>query len=88
MAIKLPKSLLWISESTVEALLKFYDYPHPKKTGEIIEGYDKTHALRSAKMCAAVATYLGYDKEIVREELSNKPIIFSVGLARARPPTP
>ena len=52
MTIKLPKSLLWISESTAETLLKFYDYPHPKKTGEIIEGYDKTHALRSAKMCA------------------------------------
>jgi hypothetical protein len=67
MTIKLPKSLLWISESTVEALLKFYDYPHPKKTGGIIEGYDKTHALRSAKMCAAVATYFGYDKEIVRK---------------------
>ncbi len=67
MTIKLPKSLLWISESTVEALLKFYDYPHPEKTGGIIEGYDKTHALRSAKMCAAVATYFGYDKEIVRK---------------------
>ena len=65
MAIKLPKSLLWISESTVEALLKFYDYPHPKKTGEIIEGYDKGHALRTAKMCAAVARHLGHDKKVV-----------------------
>ncbi len=65
MAIKLPKSLLWISESTVEALLKFYDYPHPKKTGEIIEGYDKGHALRTAKMCAAVARHLGHGEKVV-----------------------
>ena len=65
MAIKLPKSLLWISESIVEALLKFYDYPHPKKTGEIIEGYDKGHALRTAKMCAAVARHLGHGEKVV-----------------------
>ncbi len=32
MTIKLPKSLLWISESTVEALLKFYDYLKSCKT--------------------------------------------------------
>ena len=49
MTIKLPKSLLWISESTVEALLKFYDYPHPKKTGEIIEGYDKDSRTKNCK---------------------------------------
>ena len=65
MAIKLPKSLLWISESTVEALLEFYDYPHPKKTGEIIKGYDKGHALRTAKMCAAVARHLGHGEKVV-----------------------
>ena len=62
-----PKTFLLISESTAKSLLKFYDYPHPEKTNKIIEGYDKDHALRSAKMRAAVATYLGYDKEIVRE---------------------
>tara|TARA_Y100000817_G_scaffold313297_1_gene309119 strand:+ start:336 stop:1214 length:879 start_codon:yes stop_codon:yes gene_type:complete len=62
-----PKTFLLISESTAKSLLKFYDYPHPEKTNKIIEGYDKDHALRSAKMSAAVATYLGYDKEIVRE---------------------
>ena len=62
-----PKTFLLISESTAKSLLKFYDYPPPEKTNKIIEGYDKDHALRSAKMSAAVATYLGYDKEIVRE---------------------
>jgi len=62
-----PKTFLLIPESTAKSLLKFYDYPHPEKTNKIIEGYDKDHALRSAKMSAAVATYLGYDKEIVRE---------------------
>jgi len=62
-----PKTFLLISESTAKSLLKFYDYPHPEKTNKIIEGYDKDHALRSAKMSAAVATYLGYDKDIVRE---------------------
>ena len=62
-----PKKFLLISESTAKSLLKFYDYPHPEKTNEIIEGYDKDHALRSAKMCAAIAIYLGYDEEIVRQ---------------------
>ena len=62
----LPKSLLWISESTVNTLLQYYDYPHPEKPGEIIEGYDKDHALRTAKMCSAIAHYLGHDAERVR----------------------
>jgi len=66
MTSALPKSLLWISESTVNTLLQYYDYPHPEKPGEIIEGYDKDHALRTAKMCAAVAHHLGHDAERVR----------------------
>ncbi len=66
MTSALPKSLLWISESTVNTLLQFYDYPNPEKAGEIIEGYDKDHALRTAKMCAAVAHYLGHDPERIR----------------------
>lgn len=44
----------------VELLLGFYDYPHPDKPGQLIEGYDKFHALRTAKMCAAVAHELGH----------------------------
>ncbi len=65
MTTTLPASLLWIPESTVNTLLEYYDFPHPEKPGEIIEGYDKYHALRTAKMCAAVAHYLGYDEERV-----------------------
>jgi hypothetical protein len=66
MTSSLPDSLLWIPESIVKTLLKYYDYPHPDKPGEIIGGYDKDHALRTAKMCAAVAYELGYDEKRVR----------------------
>lgn len=50
----------------VNTLLGYYDYPHPEKSGVIIEGYDKAHALRTAKMCATVAHYLEHDEERVR----------------------
>lgn len=66
MTSTLPASLLWVSASTVNTLLDYYDYPHPEKPGEIIEGYDKAHALRTAKMCAAVAHYLDHDEERIR----------------------
>ena len=61
------KSLLLLSESTVESLLKCYDYPHPEKRDEIIEGYDKNHVLRTAKMCTALAIHLGHDEKLVRK---------------------
>ena len=61
----LPTSLLWVSEPTVNTLLQYYDYPHPENPGDIIEGYDKDHALRTAKMCAAVAHHLGHDEDRV-----------------------
>ncbi len=66
MTLTLPVSLLWLPESTVNILLKYYDYPHPDKAGKIIEGYDKDHALRTAKMCASVAHYLGHDEERIQ----------------------
>jgi HD domain-containing protein len=66
MTSTIPVSLLWISDSMVNTLLEYYDYPHPEKSGEIIEGYDKDHALRTAKMCATVAHDLGHDDERVR----------------------
>jgi len=66
MTSALPASLLWIPEDTVKTLLGYYDYPHPEKPGEIIAGYDKHHALRTAKMCAAVAHYLEHDVERVK----------------------
>lgn len=66
MTTTFPSSLLWIPESMVDTLLEYYNYPHPEKQGETIAGYDKAHALRTAKMCAAVASTLGHDKERVR----------------------
>ncbi|MBL1141552.1 MAG: hypothetical protein HND53_05905 [Proteobacteria bacterium] len=66
MTSTLPASLLWVSEPIVKTLLDYYDYPNPHKPGETIEGYDKTHALRTAKMCAAVAYYLGHNEDRVR----------------------
>ncbi len=67
MNASIPASLLWIPDPLVNKLLQYYDYPHPEKPGEIIEGYDKHHALRTAKMCAAVAHHLGHDDERVRQ---------------------
>jgi len=58
---------LLIPRSLTTSLLTFYDYPHPIKPGVTIKGYDKAHALRTAKMCVAVALYLGYDVDRVRQ---------------------
>jgi len=41
-------------------LLQLYDYPDPRRTGRVIRGYDGPHALRTARMCAAVAQRLGH----------------------------
>ena len=60
-----PDSLLWIPRLTVTELLKFYDYPHPDIPGQVIKGYDKQHALRTAKMSAVVAHYLGHKSKRV-----------------------
>lgn len=60
-------SFLFIKRSWATALLKFYDYPHPFKHGKIISGYDKHHAFRTAQMCAAVASELGYSPERIRQ---------------------
>ena len=65
MNLLLSKSFLLVPESTVESLLKYYDYPHPERTDEIIEGYDKNHVLRTSKMCAALAIHLGHDEKLV-----------------------
>ena len=61
------RSFLLVSESTVESLLKYYDYPHPERIDEIIEGYDKNHVLRTSKMCAALAIHLGHNEKLVGE---------------------
>ncbi len=45
--------------------MRLYDYPHPRKPGRVIRGYDRHHALRTARMCAAVARRLGHSAERV-----------------------
>jgi len=51
--------------SLVGPLMQLYDYPHPRKPGRVIRGYDRHHALRTARMCAAVARRLGHSEERV-----------------------
>jgi hypothetical protein len=50
----------------VSALMKLYDYPHPQRPGRVIRGYDRPHAARTARMCAAVAARLGHPADRVR----------------------
>lgn len=45
--------------------MRLYDYPHPAHHGHIIRGYDRPHAVRTARMCAAVAMALGHEAERV-----------------------
>ena len=54
-----PASLV-VPRRLVAELMRLYDYPHPLKRGTIIRGYDRAHAVRTAKMCAAVAERLGH----------------------------
>ena len=46
--------------------MKLYDYPHPTRPGRTIRGYDRPHAVRTARMCAAVAARLGHPDDRVR----------------------
>ena len=48
------------------ALMRLYDYPHPRHAGRVIRGYDRPHAVRTARMCAVVAARLGHPSERVR----------------------
>lgn len=58
---------LLIPKALVASLLRLYDYPHPTIPQRIIRGYDRPHAVRTARMCAAVATALGHDAARVRQ---------------------
>ena len=51
---------LLVSRSLATSLLRLYDYPDPRNPNRIIRGYDCPHALRTARMCAAVALHLGH----------------------------
>ncbi|CUS38426.1 HD-GYP domain-containing protein [Candidatus Nitrospira nitrificans] len=46
--------------------MKLYDYPHPRRPGRTIRGYDRPHAVRTAKMCVTVADRLGHPGDRVR----------------------
>ncbi len=46
--------------------MALYDYPHPLHRGRIIRGYDRPHAVRTAKMCVAVAVRLGHPADRAR----------------------
>jgi hypothetical protein len=50
----------------VKALIDLYDYPHPSHPGRTIRGYDRPHAVRTAKMCVTVAERLGHPRDRVR----------------------
>ena len=58
---------LLVPPSLAGSLLKCYDYPHPLKPHATIRGYDKAHALRTAKMCAVVAQHLSHERSRVRQ---------------------
>lgn len=58
---------LLVSPASAKTLLALYDYPHPLKPHAVIKGYDKAHALRTAKMCAVVALHLGHDPARVHQ---------------------
>lgn len=57
---------LEVSRSLGKALMKLYDYPHPRRPGRTIRGYDRPHAMRTAKMCVTVADRLGHPRNRIR----------------------
>ncbi|WP_447861831.1 HD domain-containing protein [Nitrospira calida] len=57
---------LLVSRALATELLRLYDYPDPRRRGRMIRGYDRPHALRTARMCAAVAQRLGHAPERVK----------------------
>ena len=58
---------LLVSRTLASQLLRFYDYPDPRRPGRIIKGYDCPHAVRTARMCAAVAARLGHPPARVKQ---------------------
>jgi hypothetical protein len=58
---------LLVPRALASRLMRLYDYPDPRKPGRVIRGYDRHHALRTARMCAAVARRLGHPKPRVRD---------------------
>jgi hypothetical protein len=51
---------LLLTRRLATSLLRLYDYPDPRRPHRLIRGYDRAHAMRTARMCAAVAGRLGH----------------------------
>lgn len=66
MATSSRSTFLVLGRPVIAQLLRLYDYPDPRRLGRIIRGYDKSHALRTARLCTAVARDLGYTDDRVR----------------------
>jgi hypothetical protein len=45
--------------------MRLYDVADPR--GQLIRGYDRAHAVRTARMCAAVASALGHEPARIRQ---------------------
>lgn len=57
---------LLIAQPLARQLLHLYDVPHPFDRTRVIRGYDCPHALRTARMCAAMASRLGHPAVVVQ----------------------
>ncbi len=62
-----PKAPLLMPRALAGALLRLYDVPDPRRPDRLIRGYDRLHALRTARMCAAVAAELGHPPDRLRQ---------------------
>ena len=58
---------LLVPRALASKLLHLYDYPDPRRPGRLIKGYDCPHALRTARMCAAVAQRMGHQPARVKQ---------------------
>jgi len=58
---------LLVPRALVSKLMRLYDISHPLRRGQLIRGYDRAHAVRTARMCAAVASALGHEPDRVRQ---------------------
>jgi hypothetical protein len=56
-----------VPRTLLTRLMRLYDYPHPVHRGRMIRGYDRHHAVRTTRMCVAVATALGHGAERVHQ---------------------
>jgi len=62
---------LLMPRALVSQLMRLYDYPDPRRPGRLIRGYDRPHALRTARMCAAVARRLGHpEQRVIRYQIA------------------